>query len=508
MESTGTGISVSSCPWGKLQQPAEPVCLADIMSEQLANDLQAKEEERYVDLVIESPEPPVVVSGSSPDCDSDYAIAKALQAQFDREYDETLKRSEDKFNGTSKVCVSFSNYRIAPENTNYDSESEHEEVDDKHREWDSFVSSEKQFKSIPKCGYKKEGDTMVTKHDIAMSGRRNACRVMEFPPEFHTGDGGGFDMQLSNKVFNSLKIYSRNEQSRRNRLHDKSEQATSELSVDPRTRLLLYKLVNQEVLDRVNGILSTGKEAVVIHADGGSSQETVVPKECALKVFKTTLNEFKTRDKYIQDDFRFKDRFSKQNPRKIIHLWAEKEMHNLIRMQKAKINCPEVVVLKKHVLVMSFIGENHRPAPKLKDVMLKVADLSLAYEDTIETMKKLYDDAHIVHADLSEYNILWHNGKCWYIDVSQAVERNHPKALEFLFRDCTNISTFFTKRGLPNVMIPEELFKYVCGLDIAEDGPGALGQVRDFERNEELLTHEQIEKIFPFDHCWEQSKNS
>ena len=25
-----------------------------------------------------------------------------------------------------------------------------------------------------------------------------------------------------------------------------------------------------------------------------------VPKECAVKVFKTTLNEFKTRDKYIR----------------------------------------------------------------------------------------------------------------------------------------------------------------------------------------------------------------
>lgn len=56
-----------------------------------------------------------------------------------------------------------------------------------------------------------------------------------------------------------------------------------------------------------------------------------VPSECAIKVFKTTLNEFKNRDKYIKDDYRFKDRFSKLNPRKIIRMWAEKEMHNLTR---------------------------------------------------------------------------------------------------------------------------------------------------------------------------------
>lgn len=62
-----------------------------------------------------------------------------------------------------------------------------------------------------------------------------------------------------------------------------------------------------------------------------SMEEQLVPDEVVLKVFKTTLNEFKNRDRYIKDDYRFKDRFSKLNPRKIIRLWAEKEMHNLGR---------------------------------------------------------------------------------------------------------------------------------------------------------------------------------
>lgn len=62
-----------------------------------------------------------------------------------------------------------------------------------------------------------------------------------------------------------------------------------------------------------------------------TEEDKVIPPECAIKVFKTTLNEFKNRDKYIKDDYRFKDRFSKLNPRKIIRMWAEKEMHNLTR---------------------------------------------------------------------------------------------------------------------------------------------------------------------------------
>lgn len=39
--------------------------------------------------------------------------------------------------------------------------------------------------------------------------------------------------------------------------------------LDPKTRLMLYKLVNGEVLEAVNGCISTGKEACVFHAYGG-----------------------------------------------------------------------------------------------------------------------------------------------------------------------------------------------------------------------------------------------
>ena len=45
---------------------------------------------------------------------------------------------------------------------------------------------------------------------------------------------------------------------------------------------------------------------------------------------------------------------------------------------------PKCVVLKKNVLVMSFIGENQVPAPKLKDARLSFADTQIAYEQCIE----------------------------------------------------------------------------------------------------------------------------
>lgn len=120
---------------------------------------------------------------------------------------------------------------------------------------------------------------------------------------------------------------------------------------------------------------------MVLHADTDPAYPvSVLPRECVVKVFKTTLSEFKQREKYIKDDYRFRDRLGNKHIRKYIHLWAEKEMLNLMRMQKAGIPCPEVISLKKHILVMSFVGKDHRPAPKLKDAVLKEADCIIAYK--------------------------------------------------------------------------------------------------------------------------------
>ena len=61
-----------------------------------------------------------------------------------------------------------------------------------------------------------------------------------------------------------------------NRLQDKEDKAVAEQALDPKTRILLYKLVNGGVLESINGIISTGKEAVIMHADGGPGELSCV----------------------------------------------------------------------------------------------------------------------------------------------------------------------------------------------------------------------------------------
>ena len=75
----------------------------------------------------------------------------------------------------------------------------------------------------------------------------------------------------------------------------------------------------------------------------------------ALKIYKTSILVFKDRDRYVTGEYRFRRGYSR-NPRKMVRLWAEKEMRNLKRLAVAGIYCPEPVEVKENVLVMKFLG--------------------------------------------------------------------------------------------------------------------------------------------------------
>ena len=65
----------------------------------------------------------------------------------------------------------------------------------------------------------------------------------------------------------------------------------------------------------------------------------------------------------------------------------------------------------------------------------------------------------MVHADLSEYNLLWHEGQVYFIDVSQAVDLSHPLAHEFLLRDCKNVVHYFNKHDSHGLKVSTEKLK-------------------------------------------------
>ncbi|EPY83820.1 serine/threonine-protein kinase RIO1 [Camelus ferus] len=248
----------------------------------------------------------------------------------------------------------------------------------------------------------------------------------------------------------------------RYRIKDKADRATVEQVLDPRTRMILFKMLTRGVISEINGCISTGKEANVYHASTPDGESR------AIKIYKTSILVFKDRDKYVSGEFRFRHGYCKGNPRKMVKTWAEKEMRNLIRLNTAEIPCPEPILLRSHVLVMGFIGKDDMPAPLLKNVQLSESKARELYVQVIECMRRMYQDARLVHADLSEFNMLYQGGGVYIIDVSQSVEHDHPHALEFLRKDCANVNDFFLKHGVA-VMTVRELFEFVTDPSITHE---------------------------------------
>ncbi|CAG8937884.1 unnamed protein product [Penicillium salamii] len=271
---------------------------------------------------------------------------------------------------------------------------------------------------------------------------------------------------------------------------DKADRATSEQVLDPRTRMLLLQMINRGLVSEIHGCLSTGKEANVYHAMSVSQDDDEAPPlHRAIKVYKTSILVFKDRDKYVTGEFRFRQGYNKSNNRAMVKMWAEKEMRNLRRIYAAGIPCPEPLYLRLHVLVMGFIGSSKGlGAPRLKDVEFSIPEPDTRwrelYMELLGYMRVMYQTCHLVHADLSEYNILYHKERLYIIDVSQSVEHDHPRSLEFLRMDIKNVSDFFRRK---NVMTLSE--RTVFNFVISPQGPTEIAAGNDEMTNaiEKLL---------------------
>jgi RIO kinase 1 len=207
---------------------------------------------------------------------------------------------------------------------------------------------------------------------------------------------------------------------------------------DKRTIDTLYWMTNTKRISEIEFCIATGKEADIYR---GIDSEG---KYIAMKIYRIETSDFREMRKYIDGDVRFDN--VRKDKRDLVIAWCRKEFSNLKRMKKAGVRVPNPLMFRNNVLVMEFIGTKGKPAPIIKDVEIK--DPKAVCIELFTFIKKLYEDAGLVHADLSEYNILYHRNKPVVIDVGQAVLLSHPKAEEFLVRDIKNISRFFKKKGV------------------------------------------------------------
>ena len=108
---------------------------------------------------------------------------------------------------------------------------------------------------------------------------------------------------------------------------------------------------------------------------------------------------------------------------------------------------PRPIIAKDNILVMEFIGdEEGNPAPLMKDA--HISDPDKLSKTLINYVKILYNDAKLVHGDLSNFNILIKDDEPVIIDISQGVVVDHPFSSELLNRDILNLTLAFKKLGV------------------------------------------------------------
>jgi len=220
---------------------------------------------------------------------------------------------------------------------------------------------------------------------------------------------------------------------------------------DRSTLMTVYDFLNKGTIDSIFGVVNAGKEARIYWGKDSEGNEL------AIKIYLTVSAEFKKgMISYIEGDPRFAH--VKRDTRSLIYTWAQKEFKNLQRAHEVSVRVPKPIAVNHNVLIMEFIGEDGVSAPLLKESFPKNPEK--LYQQLLAYVEKLYQKARLVHADLSEYNVMLWKSKPVLFDFAQAVHVKHPMATRFLRRDLENLFQYFHNLDA-NVLSVDEMYRRV-----------------------------------------------
>ena len=198
----------------------------------------------------------------------------------------------------------------------------------------------------------------------------------------------------------------------------------------------LFKLSSQGHFIGLDSPVSIGKEANIFTAIREDGSKVIV------KIYRLETANFNKMFSYLKTDPRYYN--IRRQKRQVIFTWAQREYRNLMKARLAHVTVPTPIANKDNILVLEHIGKD-KPAPQLKDLPPK--NNKKFIKEVLENVKKLYQ-AGLIHADLSEFNILNDNDTPVLIDFSQCTSTDDPHAEEYLKRDTKNIVRFSSKQGV------------------------------------------------------------
>jgi RIO kinase 2 len=192
--------------------------------------------------------------------------------------------------------------------------------------------------------------------------------------------------------------------------------------------LALSDFVKRGKLSAFGERIGVGKESVVYEAQGENRENHL-----AIKFHRQGRTSFK----HIR---RLRDHLTDQTKVPWIYAAALAARHEFAVMEKLFpiVSIPRPVACSRHALAMEFVG-----GPALNRITLSDPENGLnMILGEVGKARRL----GIIHADLSEFNIMVDESGPKIIDWPQAVEVTHPHAEELLERDLVNVLRFFERK--------------------------------------------------------------
>jgi RIO kinase 1 len=207
-------------------------------------------------------------------------------------------------------------------------------------------------------------------------------------------------------------------------------------------------------VEEILGELKSGKEATVYCCRGGPR---LAGKLVAAKIYRArTVRQFASAATYNagrlrqphKREARAMMRRTRFGQEQTFGKWVADEYETLRLLHAAGVCVPEPIALAQRIILMEYIGSEDEPAPLLNAVDFDRIEARRVFDVLARNIELMLAQDR-VHADLSPYNVLYHEGEVRIIDVPQAVDaRFNPNTLALLERDVERICQWAARYGI------------------------------------------------------------
>ena len=223
-----------------------------------------------------------------------------------------------------------------------------------------------------------------------------------------------------------------------------------------KTPARLQPLVEDGLVDSVIRQLMSGKEAMVFIVRCGEDIRCAkVYKEANKRSFRQAVDYTENRKTKNSRRARAMEKRTRYGRKAQEEAWQSAEVNALYRLAAAGVRVPTPYDFHEGVLLMELVTDaNGEPAPRLNDVEFTAEDARTFHHALMLQVVRMLC-AGVIHADLSEFNVLVGSEGPVIIDLPQAVDaagNNHAKSM--LERDVLNLTTYFG-RYAPELLITE-----------------------------------------------------